>query len=489
MTNEIVFFPVSVYTSHISEPIIRTICSDMSEKRILILDDGQITSIIAEHSWTDFIDDDDNVDLYIFTSTNALTDKDKNSSRVKAYKEVSHPTSDGILELWALDMHREHKFTHIYTKNEDLIIRAAHLRTILNIETGLLADQVSAYREKVHMKELAMEGGFPVPAFARLLAPIDLIGFIEKHGYPVVVKPTLGCAVAGLHLISNEEELRSFLSSKLFACIDINQRMDLVGELMVEGFMRGRMYHVNGIAVNGQIRYVWPFAYLHTCFDFAKNGSAYGNSSIPTTHPLHARLCQATQRLLNILPTPDDCLIFHLELYENLDENRSPDDDFVLCEIAARAPGGSITHLIDLLTFPEHSHHSYARLDFRASVSLPISVPERDASEQIVVTDLVIPRKAGRLMYIPRECPIPNLTYIPLANVVKPTTYDKYDANAMNSACRLITCSKTMDEGRERVEKGVTWFDSACIITPIDEPCSVSLIKELHRFLNRKIFI
>jgi hypothetical protein len=92
-------------------------------------------------------------------------------------------------------------------------------------------------------------------------------------------------------------------------------------------------------------------------------------------------------------------------------------------------------------------------------------------------------------MYIPRECPIKNLTYIPLANVEKPTIYDKYDANAMNSACRLITYSKTMDEGRELVEKGLEWFDNACIITPINEPCSVSLIKEFHRFLNRKIFI
>lgn len=458
-----------------------------AEKRILILDDAQITSIIDEHSWTDFIDEDEDVQLYIFTSTGALSEKDRHSSKVQAFKEVSHPTTDGELELWALEMHRKYHFTHIYTKNEDLIIRAAHLRTILNISTGLSADQVNAYREKVQMKELAQQGGYPVPPFTRLLAPIDLVGFIEEHGYPVVVKPTLGCAVSGLHLISNEDELRSFLSSKLFSCIDVNQRMDLVGELMVEGFMSGRMYHVNGIAVNGEILHAWPFAYLHTCFDFAHRGSAYGNSSIPPTDPLYRRLCQSAQRLLDILPTPKDSLVFHLELYENLDEHRRPEDDFVLCEIAARAPGGSITHLIDLLTYPEDSRESFARLDFRASVSLPIALPPTSSSnaDSMVVTDLVIPRKSGKLMYIPRQCPIPNLTYIPLADVTRPSTYEKYDANAMNSACRLITRSKTMDEGRELVEKGFQWFDDACIVTPIDEPCSVSLIKGLHRFLNR----
>ena len=159
----------------------------MAERRILILDDGQITSIIAEHSWTDFLDDSDgNVELYIFTSTDALSEKDKCSSFVKAYKEVPHPTSDGALELWAFHMHRQYTFTHIYTKNEDLIIRAAHLRTLLNIKTGLSADQVQAYREEVHMKELAAAGGFPVPQFTRLLAPIDLICFIEKSAFVFV---------------------------------------------------------------------------------------------------------------------------------------------------------------------------------------------------------------------------------------------------------------------------------------------------------------
>jgi len=461
----------------------------MAEKRILILDDGQITSIIADHSWSDFLNDDDDVDLYIFTSTGALSEKDKSCSRVKAYKEVPHPTSDGALELWAFHMHRQYSFTHIYTKNEDLIIRAAHLRTLLNIKTGLSAEQVQAYREKVHMKELASQGDFPVPPFARLLAPVDLIGFIENHGYPVIVKPTLGCAVSGLHLISNEDELQLFLSSKLFSCIDINQRMDLVGELMVEGFIHGHMYHVNGIAINGEIIHVWPFAYLHTCFDFAKYGLAYGNSSVPRSDPLFDRLHNAAQRLLNILPTPNDCLIFHLELYENLNENRLPNDDFILCEIAARAPGGSITHLIDLLTFQNNDNDSFARLDFRASISLPIPSLHQEENEDKVITDLIIPRKPGKLMYIPRECPIQNLMYLPLANIDKPTIYDKYDANAMNSACRLITYSKTMDEGRALVEKGFEWFDSTCIVTPIDEPCSVSLIKELHRFLHRKVFI
>jgi len=114
------------------------------------------------------------------------------------------------------------------------------------------------------------------------------------------------------------------------------------------------------------------------------------------------------------------------------------------------------------------------------------AIPE--INEDQVVTDLIIPRRPGKLMFMPRKCPIANLQYIPIADVEKPTVYKKYDVNGLNVACRFLTHTKTIDEGRELVEKGFEWFDNACIITPIDEPCSVSLIKEFHRYLNRKMF-
>jgi hypothetical protein len=250
------------------------------------------------------------------------------------------------------------------------------------------------------------------------------------------------------------------------------------------------MFHVDGLAINGRIVRVWPFAYLHTCFDFAQHGSAYGNSSIPNTNPLYSRLHLAAQRLLDILPQPSDCLIFHLELYENVDKHKS-DDDFVLCEIAARAPGGSITALIDLLSFTG-DNESFARLDFRASVSLSIpslNVEKKQEGEEKVVTDLIIPRKPGKLVFMPRTCPIPNLTYIPLVDADTATIYKEYDCNAMNSVCRFITTTNTMDEGRELVEKGYEWFNNSCIVTPTDKPRSHPLIKELDRFVHQKIFV
>jgi len=459
----------------------------MASKRVLIIDDCQEQLYIATHPWSDLIDEDDDIDLYVLTSTGALSEKDKSCSRIRAYKEIDHPTTDGTLELWAFEMHKKHSFTHVYTKSEDLMIRAAHLRSLFNITTGLTAETIPFYREKVQMKELASQNGFPVPPFARLYAPSDLLGFIAKHGYPVVTKPTVGCATSGLNLIKDEAELETFLSTTLFKSIDTDQRMDLVGEFLVEGFMPGCMYHVNGIAKNGQLIHAWPFSYLHTCLDFRKDGSTYGNAFIPQSDPRHDRLLKTTQRILDILPSPSDGLAFHLELYENMNENRLPDDDYVLCEIAGRAPGGSITHLMDLVSFSGDEKQSFARLDFRVSVSLPIpTIP--DVNENKVITDLMVPRRVGKPMFMPQECPIANLKYIPVTDLDNPTVYGDYEFNGLNVTCRFIAQTETMEEGRELVEKGYEWFEMNYIHVPPDEPYPVTLVRELHRFIHSKMF-
>lgn len=47
------------------------------ENRILILDEARITPIIAEYPWTNFIDEHDDVHLYIFTSIGVLCNRER----------------------------------------------------------------------------------------------------------------------------------------------------------------------------------------------------------------------------------------------------------------------------------------------------------------------------------------------------------------------------------------------------------------------------
>ncbi|CAF1000038.1 unnamed protein product [Didymodactylos carnosus] len=448
-------------------------------KRILILDDVEVPGIVTRFNYVDFInDDDEKVQLFIFTSTNGVSEIDKKSSHLIEYKEVDHPSTDGTLEIWANEIQHKYSLTHIYTKNEELIIRAAYLRNLFGIKNGLQSEDVAFYREKVKMKECARQGGFLVPNFERILAPATILKFIEQYGYPVVIKPTMGCAVSGVEVIKDEEELKVYFKKKLFSSIDLGQRADFVGETMIESFVNGRIYNVNGYAYHGQIQQIWPFEYLHTCLEFALHGKAYGNSSIRSNEPLYTQLKDAAQNLLSILPTPDN-LVFHLELYENVNFNGT-NGQFILCEIAARGPGGSIGALIDII-----EGERFAEIDFRVSNELPVSKKQKEKLD-IIVSDLVIPRQKGKLMYIPLECPIQGINYIPIAKCV--SSYTKYDVNTTNSACRMVAVGNDREETQKLVYKGLEWFESSCIITNDNDSSTQTLSKEIYRFLH-KLFL
>jgi hypothetical protein len=150
---------------------------------ILILDDSGTPSLNKRSSFTDYISPSENVKLLIISSVGSLSEQDK--ANALAYKEIHQPTSNGTLELIALEFHKTHTVHQIYTRQEDLILRAAYLRSLLGISAGLQESDAIYFRDKFEMKKKALEGGFPVPAFKRVWSPTHILSFIQDNGYPV----------------------------------------------------------------------------------------------------------------------------------------------------------------------------------------------------------------------------------------------------------------------------------------------------------------
>jgi hypothetical protein len=167
------------------------------------------------------------------------------------------------------------------------------------------------------------------------------------------------------------------------------------------------MCHVNGYARNGKLEIAWPFAYINTNLDFT-TGSAYGNILIPPSDPRSTAMLAATQRLLSTLPTPDH-LIFHLELFETVTTDSKADltrFEYVLCEIAARRPGGSIGPLITLAEGGPGAGAGFPEMEFRLSVGLSPGVERKTISrfargdKGFCVGDLIVPRRIGTLVKV-----------------------------------------------------------------------------------------
>ena len=173
----------------------------------------------------------------------------------------------------------------------------------------------------------------PLPPFNRALLPTDVLEFVRDNNFPVIIKPTLSCAAAGIKILNNKEELETYLENDFYAGIN-EQTLDLPGNMIIEKFISAPMYHVNGFAKNGKIKYCWPFAYKSNNLDFAgKEGVSYGNVSITSQDSRFTHLIASTQNILNCLQCPEN-LVFHCELFQGVTER-----EYLLCEIAARKPG------------------------------------------------------------------------------------------------------------------------------------------------------
>ncbi|TPX32728.1 hypothetical protein SmJEL517_g04234 [Synchytrium microbalum] len=425
---------------------------------VLIIDDNGGPSINNKSSYSAYIDELDDTRLSIITSKCGVSEDDK--SKCFRTVEIDHIGSNGAMELAAEAIHKHLPIDIIYTKQEDLILRASHLRALLglNSQGGLVAKDALLFRDKEAMKR-HLSSTIIVPPFAKVFSPANVMQFVNEHGFPVIVKPTLGSASAGVDVLRNRADMEDYFINRFYGRIDEEGRcMDYSGDMIVEKFLEGaKMYHVNGYASDSKIVNVWPFCYISTNLQFT-TGNAYGNVLIPTTDARHSRLVEITQRVLDNLPCPSH-LMFHLELFE-------VDNDFVLCEIAARRPGGSIGPLIDVSESQPIGW--FAEYEFRSSLGLPSRRLCRARQDQIPCGDLLIPLHVGTLTRVPSEpCPIPGIEYKQIAQVGR--VYTGFSINTMNTCARLIargssgTSAATIQDMLESAKK---WLDHELQYTP-----------------------
>jgi biotin carboxylase len=307
-------------------------------------------------------------------------------ARIETFRDFA---ATGLVELRAASMHASTPFSNVVALAETDVMRAARLRARFGLG-GLAPEDARLFRDKFAMKRRAAERGIPVTDFALADDALDLIDFIDRHGLPVVVKPVDGRGSAGVRVLRDAADLEAYLASGAFARRE---------SPLVERFVRGDMYQVNGLFLDGACRLVSVVRCVNSNLDFL-DGSWLGLVMLDADDPLRERLVRFGHRLLGeAMPMPRDGL-FHIEVFH------ADDDRLLLCEVACRLAGCSCNDQI------RHAYGVDVRLEYLRSQCLPEGSPLARAEAvrpERLIAELDVPPAAGELLAQPRSLASPGL--------------------------------------------------------------------------------
>lgn len=108
--------------------------------------------------------------------------------------------------------------------------------------------------------------------------------------------------------------------------------------ILIEKYIAGEMYHVDGIIINNSIEFICVSRYIGTCLGSTKN-EGLGSVVLNEDDSSHKALVSITKNLFQLISKPCN-MTFHVEFFRK-------DQDFILCEAASRTGGAYVTRLIN----------------------------------------------------------------------------------------------------------------------------------------------
>ena len=144
---------------------------------------------------------------------------------------------------------------------EHLQVHLAIVRERLGI-TGLGAEASENFRDKARMKDVLRAKGVPCAHHGLIEKPADAWAFIDRVGFPIVVKPPDGAGAKGTFQVKSREELERVLRQT---------PPSPSRPLMAEEFIRGTEHSFDGVSIDGRLVWHSITHYLPTPLDVLQN--------------------------------------------------------------------------------------------------------------------------------------------------------------------------------------------------------------------------
>lgn len=383
---------------------------------------------IPYHAWLN----NTNKKLFLLCSDQQAIDS-KNYHYTQSFEQYEN--NSAVVDAAAM-LIENYKIKTIIAKSECDLLRAGKLRDAFQIE-GQSYLQALAFRDKVVMKSYLKKNNLRIPAYQRIKNKSDAIDFSKMQGFPVVLKPVDGAGSFNTVIIENINHMH-MLPDTLFE-----------NNMEIEEYIAGDMYHVDGIVLNGAVKFIYPSKYFYDCLRY-KNNESSGSCILEYHHPLRARLIDFTKLILAALPTP---LIttFHAEIFH------TPKDELIFCEIASRTGGVRVRETL---------HHAFGvdldQLWIQAQANvLNIEKIDWPSKPKTVTGWVLVPPREGTLRKFPQD-DLPEGIVEYQQNGVCNKHYQKPEKSS-DCVASFVAIGDSTKTVVERLKQAESWFaHNAC---------------------------
>lgn len=227
---------------------------------------------------------------------------------------------------------RGQRFDRIVALDEFDLEAAALLREHMRLP-GLGESATRFFRDKLAMRVRAKEKGVPVPEFTSVFFYDDLRGFLDSVPGPWLLKPRTNASAIGIRKIEAPEQLWPVL----------DELGDLQSHYLLERFVPGEIFHVEGITWNHETLLGAPYKYGKPPMQTMHQGGVFSTRALPRSSNDASALETIHVQLIRALGL--EYGVTHSEFIKS-----EADGTFYFLETAARVGGAHISDVVEYAT-------------------------------------------------------------------------------------------------------------------------------------------
>ena len=145
------------------------------------------------------------------------------------YSEISNETKDSLSEYYRVNSLENYdevykavayyiskygRINFVESQNEYWLETDARIRTDFNINSGTKYEDLAVMKYKSKMKDIYKSIGLNAARYCLVDTFENALAFVEKVGYPIVVKPDNGVGASSTYKLKDQSELEYFFATK-----------------------------------------------------------------------------------------------------------------------------------------------------------------------------------------------------------------------------------------------------------------------------------